>query len=352
MPKILFRADAEKSIGIGDLMSVIYLSHEFRKNRWECFFAVKDYASASKIIERNKIGNVYLIPCNSTLNDEVREIKKICKDISVDCLFMEITERKLSDYKILGRPTPIKACVNFDGVITDDFDVISNWCVDLSDNLYAGHKNEKKIFILGFENTVLPHYFDWHKINNRIFSKDIRKIIITMGGADEFNLGKKVVKALSKCSNSRDYEIRFIIGPAHDRKKKKDLYGAIGKSKFKKFTIYENKNDLFEDYLWADMAFSAGGLSASELVASKTPSLILASKEHQIKRCKYYSQKGWAHYVGYRDKINEKEIIKGLNYMLENKGLFQETLGNLKFKGGNEKIYESINSCRQSRQLV
>jgi len=347
MPSILFRADAEESIGVGDLMSVIYLSRKFQKQLWKCFFVVKDYPPALKIIDQHKLSNLYLIPADISLSQEIDFIKKICRDKPIDCLLMEVTKNSLDRYKALGKPSPIKACVNFDGVITEDFDIVVNWCIDSSDGLYRTYPSKDIKFILGFENTILPDYLDWQKIHGRSFSKEVKKILISMGGVDEFDLSTRIIEALSPRID--DYEIRVVTGPGY--LKQKDLYKYID-SEFGHFTLKEAVGDLFEDYLWADLAFSAGGLTSSELVATKTPAILVACYEHQINRCKYYSERNWAYYTGYYQEVNEENIIKSLDYVINNISRFRDSLWQSDFRGGNEKIFKSVDSYRQSKQLV
>lgn len=344
MPSILFRADAEKSIGVGDLMSVIYLSRNFQEHLWKCFFAVKDYPPALKITKQHKLDNLFLIPQDMSLRDEIGFIRKICRNNAVDCLLMEVTKNSLRSYKDLGRPSFIKACVNFDGVITEDFDIVVNWCVDSSDGLYRAYMDKAIKFILGFENTVLPDYLDWQKIQERSSKKEVKRILISMGGIDEFDLTGRIVQALML--RIRNYEIRVIIGPGY--LKQKELYKYVQRG-WGNFTIKETVCNLFDDYFWADVAFSAGGLTASELVAAKTPAILVACYEHQIKRCEYYSGHNWAYYMGYYRELKEEKIIESLDYVIDNIGRFRDTLSQLDFRGGNEKIFESIDSCRQSK---
>ncbi len=347
MPKILFRADAEDSIGTGDLMSLIYLSRLFQKNLWQCFFAVREYGPALEILKNHKLDNVYLISKHASISEEINFLRKICTDNGVDCLFMEITKHSLREYQDLGKPAPIKACVNFDGEITSDYDVVVNWCIDSFDHVYGAHKNSNTQFILGFENVILPDYFVWKAISKRVYGNKIEKILITMGGIDELDLTGKIVNTL--IHKYSDYEIRVIVGPGYDYAK--DLVKLMG-SGLKNFRLKQNVDNLFEDYLWADLAFSAGGLTSSELVAAKIPSILIAIRKHQIKRCEYFFKNKWSCYAGYHTDLGEREILKSLNYMIKYIDLFRNFLKKADFRGGNEKIFKNIDSCRQSKKLV
>lgn len=334
MPKILFRADSNKKIGTGDLVSFIYLSHKFKKEGWECYFAVRDSEAAKQIAKNWHLQNVYWIPNNCSIKDEIRQIKKLCFCNTVDCFFIQITEFPLREYKDLKRVAPIMACVNFDGFIFRDFNLVVNWGVDLKDTIYKDYK--KGNFLCGFENTVLPDYFDWEQIcKKRPSMSVICRILIAMGGIDEFNLIGRILDALENFDN--ELEIRVIIGPGCRLNDKDRFRGVVFK---------ENSCNLFEDYLWADIAFSAGGLTSSELVATQTPAILISSYAHQIRRCQYYACRGWAYYLGEQHKLGAGSIRNGLDKVLGGFADYKTALAGAGFRGANEKIFEIIDSYR------
>lgn len=347
MPNILFRADAEKTIGIGDILSLIYLSYEFRRRRWKCFFMARDYAPALAIIKRHGLKNVFLIPRADSISSEIRLIKRVCREKRIDCLFMEITKHTLTQYKGLGRPAHVMACVNFDGIITNNFDTVVNWCVPSDSRLYNGYRANGALFMLGFEKTALPHYLDWQRIKQRKYNIKARNILIAMGGVDEFNLTKKAVSIFIQ--KGCPYKVKIIIGPGY--RHKDDLFKMCAASRAH-ITIKENAENLFEDYMWADIAFSAGGLTSSELVAAKTPAVLIAAYPHQRMRCKYFSKKGLSYYCGYRTGCGRQALRLGFLKVARNIGFYSDRLRRFNFRGGNEEIFKGINSYRQSRQLV
>ncbi|MBN1353830.1 MAG: hypothetical protein JW994_04100 [Candidatus Omnitrophica bacterium] len=347
MPNILFRADAHKEIGTGDLMSVIYLSREFQNNSWHCFFAVRDYEPALSIVRQFGLQNVEIIPHGILLKNEIELIKKLCADNEIDCLFMEVTKNNLREYGALGKPAPVKACANFDGIITEDFDIVVNWCVDASDTLYGGYECKNTKFVLGFENAILPESVLKLGHDKKSPNKKAQTILITMGGADEFNLTHKVLKSLASCASA--CEIKVIIGPGYEHSQ--DSLNSIG-TNFHKFSLIKDAKSLDGYYRWADMAFSAGGLTSSELVAAKIPAVLIAAHEHQIKRCECYSRKNWAFYAGCRKNISEMQIEAAFYHVNNNIQAFNDSLGRCEFRGGNEKIYKDIDTCRQSKELV
>jgi spore coat polysaccharide biosynthesis predicted glycosyltransferase SpsG len=232
-------------------------------------------------------------------------------------------------------------------VITPDFDLVVNWCVSSTDSLYAQYKKDSTRFLLGFENTILLDYFDLANIQKRSHSDKIQKILVTMGGVDEFDLTARVVKGLSLIDE--EWEVRIILGPGYSRKAELLKIIDLGKSNF---SLKENIDNLYADYLWADLAFSAGGLSSSELVATKTPAILVAAYEHQVARCQYFHQQQWAYYTGRENLFDTQTVKNSLDYLQKNIGDMRNNLQKNEFRGGNEKIFAHISSYRQSAKLV
>ena len=78
-----------------------------------------------------------------------------------------------------------------------------------------------------------------------------------------------------------------------------------------KYLIKENVTNMLDEYLDCDIGIGAGGLTSSELVATKTSAILIATYEHQIARCQYFNEMGWAKYLGFKS-YNEQELIDSI----------------------------------------
>ena len=177
MKKILFRADAKPSIGIGDLMSLITLS-EYMEG-FECFFLTQATSAAKDIVERRAPKNVFWLLENTSIEEDVAAINKTVDEYKIDVLFFEITERKLTEYKGLNEEIP-KACVNFDGAVPDDMKIVINWDA-AAYKYYNTDKFPNTIFLLGPKYVILPKSFYSDDIKNRQYTQQRKKILIAMG---------------------------------------------------------------------------------------------------------------------------------------------------------------------------
>jgi spore coat polysaccharide biosynthesis predicted glycosyltransferase SpsG len=127
-----------------------------------------------------------------------------------------------------------------------------------------------------------------------------------MGGADERNFTKKLVDMLIE--SRKKINVRIILGAGYQYKEKlkKSLAGLS-----LAFKIKQNVSNMLEEYLRCDVAIGAGGLTASELVATRTPSILIATYKHQVQRCRHFDARGWAKYLGYR-KVNLPDLLDAI----------------------------------------
>lgn len=299
MKKILFRADAAPHIGIGDLMSLINISKYFDDND-EKYFIIKPYKAGIDLINKYGIENCFILDENISIDDEINYINTFIEDNNIDIVFFEITERKLSDYQSITSKVK-KVAVNFDGHIPDNLDLVIDWDVEAY-KFFEPKKYPNTKFLLGAEYVILPKEFYSDKVLSRK-KNDIPKVLIAMGGADELNFTKKVVDAI--LSSDLEVELNIIIGSGYNYKKELEIVLKNGRLQYQ---LKQNITNMLDAYLNCDIGIGAGGLTSSEMVAAKISPILIATYEHQIARCKYFDQKGWAKYLGFRN-CDTKELI-------------------------------------------
>ena len=311
MKRILFRADAKPSIGIGDLMSLINLSYYFDPNEWECFFMVRPYPAGLKLIKRVEEDKVFVLSEGITIQDEVDKINRIVKTYDIDLLFFEITEIALSEYQGLTKEVK-KACINFNSHLLNDLSLVINWDVEAVQYMHQ-QDAPKATFLLGPEYVILPKHF--YTLKNRKHSEIVETLLIAMGGADEFDFTLQIVNVLieKKC----DLKLNIIIGSGYENRDELEI--KLRNSQLK-FEIKQDVSDMLNEYLACDLAIGAGGLTASELVASKTPALLIATYEHQIARCQFFDERGFVQYLGFKsfDSKTLLDALKAPKKMQEN----------------------------------
>jgi spore coat polysaccharide biosynthesis predicted glycosyltransferase SpsG len=306
--KIVFRADAALHIGIGDLMSLIHISNYFSEE-YEKYFIIRSYKAGIDLAKKYNVENCFIIDKDCTLDEEVYYINNFINEKNIDIIFFEITERKLSEYIRINKDIK-KVAVNFDGYILDDLDLIIDWDVEAY-KYFDTNKYSNTKFLLGPEYVILPKEFYSSKVYNRKVSLLKNKVLIAMGGADEFDFTGKVVNLLLK--SNLDIELNIIIGSGYEFRK--ELENILEQSNIK-YIIKQNITNMLDEYLSCDIGIGAGGLTSSELVATQTSAILIATYEHQIARCKYFEQKGWAKYLGFKEFKSSDLIDAILNPLI------------------------------------
>jgi len=303
MNSILFRADSFTEIGTGDLMSLIQLSKYFIKEGWDVSFMTQRTESAIKLLESHNVDNIFFIESGKSLSYEINYLNSIVELNNIQVLFFEITERKLTEYKGISS-TPFKACVCFDGHVPNNFQFVLDWSVSAQSN-YNQKENTNTMYLLGPEYVILPITFDREKIKQRIYSTKTKNVLIAMGGADEFNITHKIVSDLITC-NSLNLNIILGAGYLYEETLIKLLQNSGAKYK-----VNKNVKNMFLEYMGCDLGIGAGGLISSELIATRTPAILISTYEHQIDRCEYFNRKGLAVYLGHK-KYNREQLINSV----------------------------------------
>jgi len=293
LKKILFRADARYDIGMGDLMSLIHLSRYFEDDGWETYFLMRDYDEARRLVSKYRVKNRCFIPGPISVKDEIAFINRYCFMNDIGAVFACITQRPLLKYEGLDKKL-IKGCVNFDGKVPCDWDLIVNWDVN-AQRFYKRSEYPGTKFLTGPKHTILPYNFDWGKIRSRTHRDRPRNLMIGMGGADEDNFTEKIIKKLNEIGCG--LKLYLLLGAGY--RFKDSLLRILKRTRFS-YKIFENIDNVFKVYLKADLAIGSGGLTSSELVATRTPALLISLYKHQVARCRFFDRKGVAIYLGHR----------------------------------------------------
>jgi spore coat polysaccharide biosynthesis predicted glycosyltransferase SpsG len=307
MKTIIFRADAYPSIGNGDLSSLIFLSEYFLLKDWRVLFVTKDYLPAQQLIQSyGKQNSTIFLDKLLDINSEVEKLNEIIIEYEASVIFYSITDKDLLNYKNIT-DNIFQACICLNDKIDPNMKLIVNWDPYVISK-FDKTKFDKTKFLFGSEYIVIPSNFNKDTINSRTY-KDFNKLLITLGGADELDFTNKLVNNLAQLDISSTLDITIIVGSGY--KFKDILQENLSKSGLK-YTIKSNIHNMFEEYINTDFAIGAGGLTAYELLATKTPSALIATYQHQVYRCEEFKKQGFIRYLGYRD-INQEELDDFLN---------------------------------------
>jgi len=305
MKKIVFRADAKPAIGTGDLVSLINLAKYFQQAEWQVHFIVKDNPAALKLLKKHKATNSLMLESRIGIDSEIEKMNNYIEKNGIHVIMLEITERKLTEYAALSEKA-IKACINFDGIIPEDIKLVVDWDVD-ANAIFDTSRYPATKFLLGPQYVILPIEFDFNRINKRTYNTTPKTLLVAMGGADELNFTQRVIDAC--IAKKLNLNLRIVVGSGYQYLENLEI---SLKSSGITYTIRYNISDIFDEFMGCDVAIASGGLTSFELIATRTPSYLIATYGHQVARCVYFDKMGWATYLGFR-KLNIKAFFSNLH---------------------------------------
>lgn len=289
-----------------------------------------DSEAARKLTADYRIERCRFLVDEMGVKDEVNHINRYFAANHITHFFACVNLWSLEKYTGLD-PAVVKGCINDDGKLTDDWRLVVNWNFP-APGLYAMENFPKTRFLLGPEFVILPDNFDREIISKRTFNRPIKNLLIAMGGADEYNLTTGVVRKV--LDENLDLHLIIILGAGFEGH---DELNSVLQSASLSYDCKTSVADMFTEYMNCDAAIGTGGLTSSELVATHTPSLLVAAYEHQEARCRYFGERGVAVYLGDLDACKNKSLKEGLA-KLEN---FDADNFSMRFRGAEE-IYNYL----------
>ena len=170
--------------------------------------------------------------------------------------------------------------------------------------------------LYGPDYIILRKEFSQYARREKIIEREIRQVLVSMGGSDPSNLTLKVVEALKGLG--LPVLTKIIIGRAFGQKERllKSIEGG------EKFRIEEDVFDIPKKMFEADLAIISAGVTMFELACLGTPGIIIAQDEVQAKNLIPFKEQGLFMDLGLSpttDKIREsvKRLALDANARLE-----------------------------------
>ncbi|EQK42304.1 glycosyl transferase 1 family protein [[Clostridium] bifermentans ATCC 638] len=297
MNYVAIRAGGNKNQGLGHVARCISLAQELIFNNFKVFFLIDDDTYIIDFLNKHRFE--YKSLTSKNLNLEIKETKKIIKDLNIDLLITD--SYNLNNFYFKEMKNTVKYLVSIDD--TNLYDYISDIVINY--NIYA-HKlnykfNDETRYLLGCNYCLFRKEFqenDYISIN-----KTCTNVLITMGGTDVNNYTYTILKYL--------YEFNYINFNVIINEKFNNLnkLKALASCKSNINLIF-NPDNMKSIMLKNDIAISASGSTAYELLSLSIPSILIIQADNQELICKELSNINTCIYGGWfyeltEDKFNE-----------------------------------------------
>lgn len=308
--KIAFRADANKTIGMGHIMRCLSIADAFRALGHDILFIISDHGITSLINMRG----YEAIVLNSDYKNMGQELpywpSKTPNLIIIDSYYVTSQYLKQLHKKIArtgGKivylddvysfPYPVDVLVNYNAYATND----------IYKKLYNGTDVSLPKLILGPRYAPLRTMFSG--IAHKVQPEKVQNILISTGGSDELHLSLSLLRYIinNRGVTNKEDESKFfyhiLLGVMNaDKEEIKQL------AKGKHFAVlHENVTDMKSLIEKMDLAISAAGSTLYEICACGVPLITLATADNQIRGAEAFERIGMGVNIG--DVRDPKTIV-------------------------------------------
>lgn len=310
---ISFRVDSSSEMGLGHLMRCLTLADELKKQNHDIVFICRELTNNLISIIKYpvlvlpkginfKSDDLYLNWLGATqeqdANQTIEVISKNTDILIVDSYALdEIWHKKLRQHtqKIM--------------VIDDLADRQFNCDILLNQNLGSQLRDyEKKVsnncvFLLGCDYSLLrPEFKKLRKksLEKRRKTKEIKNILVSVGGSDIKNVTYDILKQLDA-----KFNVVVVLGALSPHNEMIKDY-AIDKN----IEVIINADNMAELMLNADLAIGASGSTNWERLCLGLPSLIFTVAENQIKFSRILDKLRLIKLLGHVDESKVFDVIK------------------------------------------
>ena len=284
---VVFRVDASShQMGVGHLMRCLALADELEKQNHNVTFICRELkGNLIKSIEHRVLilpvdkdfqsDDLYLSWLGATQEQDAKQTIQVIHD-NADLLIVdsyaldEVWHKQLKPH--------IKKIMVIDDLADREFDcdVLLNQNLGSQKEDYQGKVLSDCELLLGCDYALLrPEFSELRKQvkEKRKGTKEIKNILISMGGSDKNNVTYDILQQLNN-----DFNVVVVLGGASQHKK---MIKEYVKDKSVKVKVIVNADNMAELMLKADLAIGAGGTTSLERCCLGLPTLLYVLSENQ-----------------------------------------------------------------------
>ncbi len=293
---VFIRVDTNEIIATGHLMRCLAIADALVNLGEKVTFVFADKNGCA--IVKDKYNVIVLDTKWDDMDSELNKLIPIIKMNGVDKLIIDsyqVTEKYLSTLKKYVKT------IYIDDINAFNYDVNELICYT---NYYKKNEYERKYIntklCLGCKYT--PLRLDFANLPPRIINRNVRELLIMIGGNDINNYIQKILE----CIKINEYKkINVICGRYN-----KNYNQLCNKyNEMKNINIIKSVDNIVDYMLSADMAISAGGVTLYELCACGTPTLSYAIADNQIGNVTQFDIDGVIKYIGDLRKCDFSSIM-------------------------------------------
>lgn len=308
---LLIRADASTVSGIGHVMRSLALAQGWQRAGGQAVFAQAESTPAlEQRLRREGMELVRVDSVPGSDGDAVQTVEQACMHqgswiVADGYCFGAAWQKQIKE-------------AGFRLVVVDDYghaghyyaDFVLNQNLGASSALYPSREAHTRL-LLGTRYVLLRHEFlkwrDWRRNLNEC----ARRILVTLGGSDPYNLTLKVLQALTRL---KECETTVVVGGSNPHW---DVLQSNTQQWASSAHLLRGTSNMPELMAEADLSIAAGGTTAWELAFMGLPALLLPLAANQVSNVEQLSASGVARALGGFDTLSPAQIGAAIEDLLK-----------------------------------
>lgn len=303
--RIIFRADADKKIGLGHIHTTLTLANRLSFNH-DIFFLLNKNQTLG--IKKVKEYNYKII----TFKDK-KELSKKIDEINPHIVINDVLDTEKKYIERLKKKGYF--VVNFEdmGYGSEIADIVIS-------SLYEGSSPPKNHYY-GYKYACFRDDFFLIPPKTKI-NKKVENILITFGGTDPNNLTLRTLQAIERLGLKKIL-INVVLGLGYPPKENFYKYAEGMRKKGFRIVVKENIKMMAKEMFDADIAITSNGRTIYEIVAMGVPCISVAQNEREVRHFFVYTSR-CIKYLGMAYTVSVKDIALAIKKMVEDYKLREE----------------------------
>lgn len=234
-------------------------------------------------------------------------------------------------------------------LVVDDFGHAEHHHADLllNQNIYADRsdygESKPESLLLGPRFVLMRDEFSSIETNKKRVPKTAKRIMVTMGGADQGNFTSTCLHAIADLPNNDTISVDVIVGASNDHYESlQQLCRELPNS----VRLHRNTDRMATIIKQCDLAITAGGSTCYELARCGVPAIVLSTAENQIPVARSFHESGSMVWLGDSDSVPVQMLTTEIQKLVNDSALRK------KMAAANRALVDGQGAKRIARRLL
>lgn len=347
-PKIVFRVDSNKKVGLGHIKRCLALGAKFQEQGHEVLFVgVFDDFFQNQLIDFNV--PYQCLDAEADSQKELSDFSAVCQRSNAEIVVIDVYEHGHQYYRRLMEEGYYLVAIHDTGMPVQAAHMIINGSLNAQTISY--HVPREVMLLLGIDYLMMPSEY-WNLQTLKDQGKElgaVKNILITMGGVDQYDLTTRILRVLDPMPG--DFTITVIAGPYYENTE--NIVQQIKRMK-KQADLVSSPPSLFPYIKDCSLAISSAGQTLYQLAALGRPTLGISLEKNQAGHLRELGRMGVLMSLMYeKGNIFEEDVNKGIAELINNSSQrirLAQSAAKLVDGQGADRVFKAIVHAYRSRR--